>query len=202
MLGSSVRIVSGHLRLHGAPRRGGEGGPQRCRNTAAQRRVTWHDTTTLRGSDAFGTGGETVEFDDFMVGKIADVNRDFFERFLVLQLVVRLKGYSNRVIIGGLSLILVFWIFSFRSPGTGVLVNAGRSTTFLVARAGGEPLHFFHKSSIAAHGKQRKTTRGSKKLRGFGQWIRVGWPSLSRRLGGGPVPLVSSQKRDWFLHGN
>lgn len=42
---------SGHLRLHGAPRRGGEGGPQRCRNPAAQRRVTWHDTTTLRGSD-------------------------------------------------------------------------------------------------------------------------------------------------------
>lgn len=24
------------------------------------------------------------------------------------------------------------------------------------------------------------------KLRGFGQWIRVGWPSLGRRLGGGP----------------
>lgn len=80
MLGSSVRIVSGHLRLHGAPRGGGEGGPQRCRNTAAQRRVTWHDTTTLRGSDAFdafGTGGETVEFDDFMVVKIADVSRFF-----------------------------------------------------------------------------------------------------------------------------
>jgi len=129
-----------------------------------------------------------VEFDDFMVGKIADVNRDFFERFLVLQLVVRLKGYSNRVIIGGLSLILVFWIFSFRSPGTGVLVNAGRSTTFLVARAGGEPLHFFHKSSIAAPRQTLQTPRGSPKNRGFGQWIRVGWPSLGRCLGGGRFP--------------
>lgn len=53
VLGSHRSSFSGHLRLHGAPRRGGEGGPQRCRNPAAQRRVTWHDTTTLRGSDAF-----------------------------------------------------------------------------------------------------------------------------------------------------
>lgn len=133
--------------------------------------------------------------------KIADVNRDFFERFLVLQLVVRLKGYSNRVIIGGLSLILVFWIFSFRSPLIGVLVNAGRSTTFLVARAGGEPA-FFPQIQRSMPTANESIPRGSPKNRGFGQWIRVGWPSLGRRLGGGPVPLVSSQKRDWFLHGN
>ena len=59
----------------------------------------------------------------------------------------------------------------------------GEVPHFLLREQVGNP-HFFHKSSIAAHGK-RKTTRGLPINRGFGQWIRVGWPSLGRCLGGG-----------------
>ncbi len=76
---ATVGIVSGHLRLHGAPCRGGGGGPQWCRNTAAQRRVAWHDTATLRGSDGVGTVLLCV--DTMIHGGQLQMFREIFESF-------------------------------------------------------------------------------------------------------------------------
>lgn len=117
----------------------------------------------------------------------------FLKRFLVLQLVVRLKGYSNRVTFLDFGILDLFFLIR---PLSGVLVNAGRSTTFLVARAGGRAAFFPQIQQIVATANE-ETPSWLPKLPGFGQWIRVGWPSLRRCLGGGPV-----RKTRGDLHGN